>query len=142
MKRYSKFAVVAITFLAAACSSAALFLTGCESRSNLQGGWDPPQSGDAADPCPAVSPCDVSYASDVDGGACITETVPTCAICVVADGTVGTSRDDGACCTGCWAGNTCRPVPDEYACGKGGGLCTPCNGTQMCIDGACSWPPS
>lgn len=48
---------------------------------------------------------------------------------------------DGVCCTGCWAGPTCRE-PGDLACGAAGSLCEPCDGAEMCIEGACGFPSS
>jgi hypothetical protein len=88
--------------------------------------------------CDSDDPCKVAYLSDA--GVCEFEDVPGCVDCVGADGKGGTMRD-GACCTGCWAGSWCSEEPNQYACGASGGLCSPCNGAQMCIAGACSWGP-
>lgn len=47
----------------------------------------------------------------------------------------------GECCAGCWAGPTCRPEPSTLACGAAGSLCEPCDGAEMCINGACTLNP-
>lgn len=46
----------------------------------------------------------------------------------------------GACCSGCWAGPTCRE-PGNLACGARGSLCEPCDGAEACIEGTCKLGP-
>jgi hypothetical protein len=57
--------------------------------------------------------------------------------CNLVDGVPQGVCREGVCCTGCWAGSWCSPTPNEYACGRNGNLCTPCNGAELCVDGAC-----
>lgn len=90
------------------------------------------QSG--AGDCDPASACEVAYLDEL--GVCVRVVVPGCNECEMADGSPGTTRDGGECCAGCWAGPTCR-VPGDLACGAGGGLCEPCDGAEMCVDGKC-----
>lgn len=96
-----------------------------------------PDAGVPPDPC-APNVC--AAVTPVDGG-CLVDVVPACAECSTPRGLAGTSRDGGPCCSGCWAGAACRTRPDALGCGANGSLCVPCNGSQVCVDGACTNGP-
>lgn len=87
--------------------------------------------------CVSENPCIIAHRPA--GGLCIQEQIPGCTPCTTTDGKPGSARGE-VCCGGCWAGSWCSEEPNANACGAGGGLCEPCNGSQMCVDGKCGWP--
>jgi len=110
----------------------AILAVGCSGADRHD--FDPVTREDASGICGEDNPCIVSYMGA--DGVCTVDFVPACSECVDVNGKAGTSRG-GECCTGCWAGSWCSTNPNANACGASGGLCSPCDGAEMCVDGAC-----
>lgn len=123
---------------------AGVVATGCalDTEFGSGGNFDPPDAGTDATQlplCEPEGPCEVAAMDDAAN--CVRTPIPGCMPCADEAGNQGTSRNDGACCTTCWAGETCYPTPNAAACGAAGTLCAPClSGSMRCsADGACAW---